>query len=148
MPTPARASAFPFRHAVEVSLRDLDALGHVNHAVYPSYLEVARTHYYFGLRGHRTIDQLDFILGSLSCRYKSPAFLHETLIVSLGPSQIGRKSWDLRYEVREERSGRLIVEATTTQVQFDYREGKSVEIPPDLRALLERDRVARAAAAT
>ncbi len=140
MPQPARASSFPFHHPIQVSLRDLDALGHVNHAVYLSYLEVARTNYYFGLRGFREIADLDFILGSVSCRYRSPAFLHETLIVSLGPSQIGRKSWDLRYEIHESATGRLVAEASTTQVHYDYREGKAVEIPAGLRERLERDR--------
>jgi acyl-CoA thioester hydrolase len=138
---PRSAIAFPFRHAVQVSLRDLDALAHVNHAVYLSYLEVARTNYYFGLRGFRTVEQLDFILGSVSCRYRSPALLHETLIVSLGPSHVGTKSWDLRYEVHEESSGRHILDAATTQVQFDYAAGRAVEIPAALRALLERDRI-------
>ena len=132
--------AFPYRHAVQVSLRDLDAFGHVNHAVYLSYLEVARTNYYFERRGLTDVGELDFILGSITCRYRSPAFLHETLVVHLGPTKIGGKSWDLAYEIRESRSGRLVVEAVTTQVQYDYRAGRAAPIPPDVRALLERDR--------
>ena len=132
---------FPYSHAVQVSLRDLDALGHVNHAVYLSYLEVARTNYYFQLRGFREIGDLDFILGSVTCRYRSPALLHETLIVHLGPARIGLKSWDLAYEVRAETTGRLILDAETTQVQYDYAASRSVPIPPAVRALLERDQL-------
>lgn len=141
MAEPARANAFPFRHAIQVSLRDLDALGHVNHAVYLSYLEVARTNYYFALCGFQNVGQLDFVLGSVSCRYRSPSYLHEMLLVSVGPSEIGRKSWGLRYEVREEKTGRFILDAQTTQVQYDYSAGRSVEIPEHLRALLIRDRI-------
>jgi acyl-CoA thioester hydrolase len=126
---------------VRVSLRDTDAFGHVNHAVYLSYLEVARTLYYFERRGMSDVAQLDFILGSVACRYRSPAFLHETLVVHLGPTRIGSKSWNLAYEIREPSSGRLVADAETTQVQYDYAAGRSVEIPPGVRALLERDRI-------
>ncbi len=139
-PRPA-GRAFPFQHEVRVSLRDLDAFGHVNHSVYLSYLEVARTLYYFARRGMKDVGELDFILASIACRYRSPAFLHETLVVHLGPTKIGGKSWDLAYEIRESTSGRLVADAETTQVQYDYGAGRAVAIPPGVRALLERDRI-------
>lgn len=125
---------------MEVSLRDLDGLGHVNHAVYLSYLEVARTRYYCSRRGARRIEEFDFILGSIGCTYHSPAFLHERLVVALWPSRIGNKSWTLQYEVREESGGRLVARAETTLVQYDFRGGRSVAISDDWRAILERDR--------
>jgi acyl-CoA thioester hydrolase len=130
----------PYQHTIEVSLRDLDALGHVNHAVYLSYLEVARTHYYFDRRGSQRIEELDFILGSIACTYHAPAFLHERLVISLWPARIGTKSWVLAYEIREEKSARLIARAETTLVQYDYRAGRSVPIPDGWREILERDR--------
>ena len=134
---------FPYSHEVQVSLRDLDAFSHVNHAVYLSYMEVARTNYYFQRRGFSEISELDFILGSVNCRYRSPARLHEVLVVRLGPVRIGTKSWDLAYEVREKTLGRLILEAQTTQVQYDYAALRAVQIPSAVRALLERDRLPR-----
>jgi acyl-CoA thioester hydrolase len=130
----------PYQHTIEVSLRDLDALGHVNHAVYLSYLEVARTHYYFDRRGAQRIEELDFILGSISCTYHAPAFLHERLVISLWPARIGTKSWALAYEIHEEKSARLIARAETTLVQYDFRAGRSVAIPDAWREILERDR--------
>ena len=35
-------SDFPFEHELEVRFRDCDPLGHVNNAVYLTYLEAAR----------------------------------------------------------------------------------------------------------
>lgn len=133
-----------FRHEIKVALRDLDALGHVNHAVYLSYLEVARTHYYFDRRGGTGMEDLDFILGTVSCTYHSPALLHETLTVSLWPTRIGEKSWALAYEIREAATGRLVARAETTLVQFDYRANRSKAIPAEWRAQLERDRASAA----
>jgi len=130
----------PFQHTIEVSLRDLDALGHVNHAVYLSYLEVARTHYYFDRRGAQRIEDLDFILGSIACTYHASAYLHERLVISLRPARIGTKSWTLAYEIHEEKTGRLVARAETTLVQYDYRAGRSVPIPDAWREILERDR--------
>lgn len=129
-----------YQYTVEVSLRDLDGLGHVNHAVYLSYLEVARTHYYCARRGARTIEEFDFILGSVACTYHSSAFLHERLVVALWPTRIGTKSWVLQYEVREESGGRLVARAETTLVQYDFRAGRSVEISEEWRTILEKDR--------
>ena len=34
--------AFPYKVVIEVPFRDLDAMGHVNNAVYFSYMETAR----------------------------------------------------------------------------------------------------------
>ena len=39
-------SRAPFTHPIEVRFRDLDALGHVNNAVYLTYLESARIAYW------------------------------------------------------------------------------------------------------
>jgi acyl-CoA thioester hydrolase len=133
-------------HVIRVLLRDLDGLGHVNHAVYLSYLEAARTQYYCERRGVTRIEQFDFILGSLSCTYHAPAYFHEALAIALWPTRIGTKSWTLGYEIREQRSNRLVARAETTQVHFDYRAGRSVAIPDEWRAVLERDRAAMSAA--
>jgi acyl-CoA thioester hydrolase len=37
--------SFKFSTHIEVRFRDLDALGHVNNAVYLTYFEIARLHY-------------------------------------------------------------------------------------------------------
>ena len=39
---PECALSFPYTVSIEVSFRDLDAMGHVNNAVYLSYMETAR----------------------------------------------------------------------------------------------------------
>ena len=46
-----------FRHPITVHLRDLDALGHVNNAVYMTYLEMARNRWVFELTGKREVAQ-------------------------------------------------------------------------------------------
>lgn len=65
----------PFRCSttLEVRWRDLDMLGHVNHAVYLTYLEQAQAHY---LREPGAIPNdpsgIGYILAEASCQFRSP----------------------------------------------------------------------------
>src|SRR5687768_18583250 len=54
----------------EVTWRDLDAIGHVNNAVYFSYFEWARTKYWFDFTGRRGTRNLDFIVAHAECDFR------------------------------------------------------------------------------
>src|SRR5215475_15512356 len=70
---------YPYTITVEVSFRDLDALGHVNNAVYLTYMETARIKYLVDLLDLKALGELPVILAEASCTYKSPAFFGERL---------------------------------------------------------------------
>ncbi len=53
---------WPFSLEMKVLFRDLDAMAHVNNAVYFTYLEQARTEYYFKMIGKTKVYDLDFIV--------------------------------------------------------------------------------------
>lgn len=125
--------------AVQATLRDTDALGHVNNAVYIHWFEEVRTAYVCARRGVATMDQVDFILASTTAHFKSPVFMLETIEMTCAPTRLGRSSWDLAYEGRAKTDGRLVVEGTSTQVQYDYATRVSVPIPAAWRAVLEAD---------
>jgi len=128
---------FAFTLPVTVHLRDLDALGHVNNAVYLTYLETTRNRWVFDLTGKKTVHDFDFILARTHIQFRSAASLHESLNVALRPVRLGTSSWDLEYEVREARSGRLVVEADSTQVMYNYQALRSMPIPQGFRRTLE-----------
>jgi acyl-CoA thioester hydrolase len=67
---------FRFSTTLEVIWRDLDALGHVNNAVYFSYLEYARMKYLqeLGL-AFRSLQEVGIILAEAACTYHSPLSL-------------------------------------------------------------------------
>jgi acyl-CoA thioesterase FadM len=50
-------AAYPFVTTLDVRFRDLDGLGHVNHAVYLTYFEAARLAYYASLTGRSMVAQ-------------------------------------------------------------------------------------------
>ncbi|MFN0207978.1 MAG: acyl-CoA thioesterase [Planctomycetota bacterium] len=132
-------AGFSFRHEHTVRLRDLDGLGHVNNAAMITYLEDARNAYLLGRRGKSKVSDFDFILARTEIDYRTTAFLHEKIEILIGPRRIGNKSFDLEYLVREISSGRVIAEATTVLVAFDFNKNASCLISEDLRSLLTWD---------
>ena len=130
----------PYRFSVPVVVRfrDLDALGHVNHAVYFTYMEIARTEYWMRLVGVHKVAALDFIVAKATCDYRSAAALGETLDVAVRVPALRNSSFDLEYELRDRAGGRLVATGLTIQVYYDYGAGKSRPIPAPVRERIER----------
>jgi acyl-CoA thioester hydrolase len=126
---------FPFACPVEVRYGDIDAMNHVNNAVYVSYLELARVRIWrerFGFTG--SARDIPIILARVAVDYRSPIGLNDTVEVGLGVSRVGRTSFTFAYRI--EASRRIAAEAETVQVHFDYAAGKPTPIPAELRAQL------------
>ncbi len=130
-----------FTLAIQATLRDTDALGHVNNAVYVNWLEEVRTSYVITRRGLKTMAEVDFILASITIHFRSPVYMLETIDMRCWPVRIGRTSWELAYEGRAREGGRLVVEGVSTQVQYDYTARAKAPIPETWRALLTADLV-------
>jgi acyl-CoA thioester hydrolase len=135
----------PVKLAIQIRWRDLDALGHVNNAVYLTYFELARLAYIRALLGAdaaidpRTLLPVDFqfILAEVTCHYRSPATLGDALTVAIWVSQVGRKSFVFEYRITDEVSGRLVAEGCSTQVWFDYAAGESRPVPTQIVTRME-----------
>jgi acyl-CoA thioester hydrolase len=125
--------------AIPATLRDTDGLGHVNNAVYLSWIEHARTRYVFERRGFTRIEELDFVLAAAHLDFRSPVYLHETVDLRCSPSRVGTSSWEMTFEGRVREDGRLCLTAWTVQVQYDYRAKASMPIGTEWRKLLEAD---------
>jgi acyl-CoA thioester hydrolase len=121
---------FRFVHAQEVTFRDLDVFGHVNNAVYLTYLENARIGYLREVLSIESFEDLLVILAKVRIDFRSRASLGEVLEIGARVSRIGTKSFDLDHEVRGP-DGRLVAVASTTLVTFDYR-GDTTMPAPDL----------------
>jgi acyl-CoA thioester hydrolase len=124
---------FRFVVPVEVRFRDLDALGHVNSAVYITYFEVARSKYWTDLFGIQSYQEFGFLVVRTECNYRSPAHFGETLAVAARVSELRNSSFVFEYEILEEKSSRLIADGKSVQACFDMRGGKAVPIPPGVR---------------
>lgn len=123
-----RVVDYPYQHEQEVVFRDLDAMGHVNNAVYFTYLETVRLRYLMELLALPEIGAIPVIMANASCSYLSPAHYGERLMIGVGISRLGTKSFDMVYKV-ETTSGRDVAQAKTVQVMYDYGTGQTIVIP-------------------
>jgi acyl-CoA thioester hydrolase len=119
---------YPWIHRERVRFRDCDAMGHVNNAVYSTYLEEARIGVLGALQG--------FILARVEIDFRSELRLGEEVEVRTRCSRIGSKSFDLEHQVTTS-GGRVVAEAKSVLVSYDYELGASVVVPEALRERLQ-----------
>ncbi len=129
----------PREFPMVVRFRDLDAMGHVNNAVIFTYLEQARSEYFFQLAGERRLTSLGFIVARAECNFEDPISMEDKVLVRIWPSRIGRSSFTFDYEVVDGGSGRRLATARTVQVRYDYVKSSKAEVEAELRRTLERD---------
>jgi acyl-CoA thioester hydrolase len=138
-PAPAEdrsGPAFRFVHPVPVRFRDIDVAGHAHHSIPLMYVEEARWSYWKEVAGREGIESVDYVLAEARLRYHRRIRYPGDVQVGVRVVSVGRKHFEMDYEVRGE-DGELLVSATTVQVMFDYDSGASVPVPAELRRRLE-----------
>jgi acyl-CoA thioester hydrolase len=131
-----RMPGFPYVHAREVEFRDIDAAGHVNNAVYLGYVETARIGYLREALAVDSLDKLAVILASLNVDFRSPAFFGDRLEVGARVPRVGAKSFVMEHDIRTG-AGRLVLEATSVLVAFDYATRETILVPEEWRRRIE-----------
>ncbi|MDQ3867794.1 MAG: acyl-CoA thioesterase [Actinomycetota bacterium] len=122
-------------HEQTVEFRDLDGLGHVNNAVYLNYLENAKILYFREVVGEVALEDLG-IVADVKIAFRSPAFLGERLAIGVRVPRVGTKSMEFEFEFRGP-DGRLVAEASSVHVAFDYAQREAVAVPREWRRRIE-----------
>jgi len=122
---------------IQMRFRDIDGMGHVNNAVYLSYIELARTQFYMQLAKKERLEEIDFILAHVDIDFEAQATWGDRIQVAVWPSKIGTSSFTLSYEISEKGSRRTLARAKSVLVSYDYEARKPKPIPPDFRKLLD-----------
>ena len=121
---------------IEVRFRDCDSMGHVNNAVYLTYLEQARFAYWKAADIGRLAGEVSYIIARVEIDFRAPATTGQTLDVAIGVTGFGRTSFSMAYEIRDGNGG-LVAKAKSVQVAYDYAAGKSVRLPDAVRKRIE-----------
>jgi acyl-CoA thioester hydrolase len=116
---------------IEVPYRDLDAMGHVNNAVYFSYFEFARQKYWEAAVGVETFLDIGFVMASASIDYRLPARMRDRLEVEIRCPRIGASSFDFQYRIT--RGEEVVAEGKSTQVLWDWHGGGKRAFTDELR---------------
>jgi acyl-CoA thioester hydrolase len=125
-----------FVHSETVRFRDLDPMGHVNNAVYMTWIETARIEFLRSLGAFDSPDTggMTMILARVEVDFRAPLGFGERVEVEVRPARLGTKSFDLDYELRS--AGRVVAEARTVLVAYDYAQAAPIEIPAQWRERL------------
>ncbi|MDX6534892.1 MAG: acyl-CoA thioester hydrolase [Gaiellales bacterium] len=120
---------------IEIRWRDLDGFGHVNNAVYMTYLEEARDEMYTELLGevvHR------MVMRHTSVDFRSGLVQEDDEVeVATDIIRVGRSSVTTRETVTALSDGRVAAVAETVMVHTDDTRNASAPFPDSARELLE-----------
>jgi acyl-CoA thioester hydrolase len=125
---------YDFVHREHVRFRDLDAMGHVNNAVFATYVEQARIEY---LRSLGVLDgplYMGMILARLELDFVAPAMPEGEIEIGVRAVRSGTKSFELEYELVQQE--RAVARARTVLVAYDYEQARSVPLPETWRDVL------------
>jgi acyl-CoA thioester hydrolase len=125
-------------HVEHMTMRwgDMDALGHMNNAVYFRYLEQARISWFESLG-------VDYgqgegpILGNISCRFRIPILYPAELAISLRASNARNSSFVLASEITDRSDARVYATGEAVMVWIDLAAAKSRPLPDWLREIIQ-----------
>jgi len=118
-------------HVEQVRFRDLDPMGHVNNAVFLTYIEQARFTYLSEVGAATDLEEMNMIVARIEIDLKAPVGLGHEVEVAVHASRFGTKSFDLDYVLRV--AGEVVAEAKSVQVAYDYDRREPVALPEEWR---------------
>jgi len=125
-----KLSDYNYKTPITIRFSDIDAVGHVNNAVYLTYFEDARLNYWreainwnLRLRG--------IIVGRSEVNYLKPITLDDIIFCYVRTTRIGNSSFDIMHVlVRVTPNGEEIcTTGKTVCISYDYSSNKSIPIP-------------------
>ena len=109
----------------------MDAIGHLNHTTYLTYMESSRVELYEKLGYPGLAREMDesAILASLEVNYFNQVSHPETLEIGNRISRIGNTSYDIDSVIFKKNSNRLLCAATFKMVAFNYKKNEAIKVP-------------------
>lgn len=124
----------PYTTEIDVRYRDLDTHGHVNNAVYATYVESARIGYIDEVIG-LPIGEHAYAIANLDMSFERPLELGDTVRATAIATELGSSSVDLRYEVTVD--GEPAATAETTLIHLSEEFGDPEPFPEAARERIE-----------
>ena len=147
----AHLDGFAVRERIPVRWRDMDAMNHVNNALYFTYFESTRVAHFAKLKQVAADvaadgDDLSFfdisphgvgpILSHTECFFKAPVKYPDDLLVGTRVRALGDTSFDYAYRAVSRKLGRVAAEGSAKIVTFDYTAGARAPVPGAVAAAI------------
>ena len=118
--------------------KDIDSFGHVNNAVFLTYIEDARIMYF--KRWKVTEKKRSLIVASIKIDYLRQIEHPSDLIVGQKISRIGNSSFDIQSAIFLNNDPKPAANSVVSCVCFDYQQNKSVPVYDEIKADLQLDK--------
>jgi acyl-CoA thioester hydrolase len=125
---------FNYEKEMEVRFRDLDMMGHLNNAVYATYLEQARVEYIEDVV-EQPLMEIGAVVADLHLDFERPIDWGDEVVVAVRADELGTSSIPLEYEIRVD--GDVAATAETLMVTFDPEAGEPRPIPDAWRERIQ-----------
>ena len=119
-------SDFHFHYELHTRWKDMDSFGHVNNAVFLTYIEDARITFF--KRWNLCDNKKSIIIASIKMDYLRQMGHPANLIVGQIISRVGRKSFDIESAIFIQNEAAPVASAIVTCVCFDYEKNQSVPV--------------------
>ncbi|MEE3266619.1 MAG: acyl-CoA thioesterase, partial [SAR324 cluster bacterium] len=106
--------SFPVVAEIPVIWGDMDSFQHVNNVIYFRYFESARIQYFEAVGLMEIVEQLGVgpILGSTSCRYRTPLTYPDTVYVGAKITEMHEKRFTMEYLIVSEQHPETVAEGS------------------------------------
>ena len=118
--------------------KDIDSFGHVNNAVFLTYIEDARIMYF--KRWNVTEKKRSLIVASIKIDYLRQIEHPSDLIVGQKISRIGNSSFDIQSAIFLNNDPKPAANSVVSCVCFDYQQSKSVPVYDEIKADFQLDK--------
>ena len=122
---------FLFHHNIQTRWKDMDSFGHINNAVYLTYIEDARTTLF--KRWNLNSQNKSVIVASLKIDYFTQIKHPSKLIIGSKISRIGNSSFDIQSAIFIEGLKKPAALSLVICVCYDYENGQSVTVYDKIR---------------
>jgi acyl-CoA thioester hydrolase len=129
---------YHFKTQIPIRFADIDALGHVNNAIYLTYFEIARSVYWSEII-EWDWKSLGIIIRKSEVEYLKPITITDSVIAYVRTSKIGNSSFELEYVLTKNTKGidEICTTGKTLCVSFDYMQNKPAKIPEKQLLMME-----------
>ena len=118
----ALLAEYPVVTEIPVAWGEMDALNHVNNAVYFRYFETARLDFFkhVELMEEMAVTKVGPVLGDTYCKYRLPVTYPDTLLVGSKVTDVQEDRFTMEYTIVSKKQGKVTTTGSATIVMFDF----------------------------
>ncbi|MEZ9536580.1 acyl-CoA thioesterase [Shewanella sp. 10N.286.51.B8] len=125
---------------IPVAWGEMDALNHVNNAVYFRYFETARIDFFSQINMMDELKKTSVgpVLSETQAKFKRPVTFPDTLLVGITISDIKQDRFMMHYRVFSKAQQAITTTGSAKVVMFNFKTGQKATLTAELLAALEQ----------